>query len=81
MATVTLSTKGQLTIPREMRDALKLAPGSKLQASIDRHGRLVLAPHLHEPASLFQGRPKVARMLTVEEMDQAIRDAVTREDA
>jgi len=42
MATVTLTSKGQLTLPRPMRDALGLAPGARLQASIDAHGRLVL---------------------------------------
>ena len=42
MNTVTLTSKGQLTIPRPLREALGLAPGARLQASIDRQGRLVL---------------------------------------
>jgi AbrB family looped-hinge helix DNA binding protein len=31
MATVTLTSKGQLTIPRQLRDALGLAPGARLE--------------------------------------------------
>jgi len=77
MNTVTLTTKGQLTIPRPLRDALGLAPGAKLQASIDRQGRLVLVPSKYEPEELFLHRPRVRRSLSVEEMDQAIADAVS----
>jgi AbrB family looped-hinge helix DNA binding protein len=39
MTTVTLTSKGQLTLPRPMRDALGLAPGARLQASIERSVR------------------------------------------
>ena len=72
MATVTLSSKGQLTIPRQLRDALGLAPGARLQASIDRHGRLVLVPSKYEPEDLFRHRPKVSRVMSVEDMDRTI---------
>lgn len=75
MATVTLSSKGQLTIPRQLRDALGLAPGARLQASIDRHGRLVLVPSKYEPEDLFRHRPKVSRVLSVEDMDRTIATA------
>ena len=77
MNIVTLTSKGQLTIPRPLRDALGLAPGARLQASIDRQGRLVLVPSKYEPEELFCHRPSVSRRLSFEEMDQAIADAVT----
>ncbi|QPN70666.1 AbrB/MazE/SpoVT family DNA-binding domain-containing protein [Synechococcus sp. CBW1108] len=38
---ITLSSKGQLTIPRQLRESLGLTPGSHLQVSVDRHGRAV----------------------------------------
>jgi antitoxin PrlF len=75
MATVTLTSKGQLTIPRQLRDALGLAPGARLQASIDRHGRLVLVPSKYEPEDLFRHRPKVNRVMSIDEMDRAIAQA------
>jgi len=77
MNTVTLTSKGQLTIPRPLRDALGLAPGARLQASIDRQGRLVLVPSKYEPEELFRDRPSVSRSLSLEEMDQAIADAIS----
>jgi AbrB family looped-hinge helix DNA binding protein len=80
MATVTLTSKGQLTIPRQLRDALGLAPGAKLQASIDRHGRLVLVPSKYEPEDLFRHRPPVERLMSVEDMDRAIAAAAGRAD-
>jgi AbrB family looped-hinge helix DNA binding protein len=81
MTTVTLTSKGQLTIPRQLRDALGLAPGARLQASIDRDGRLVLVPSKYEPEDLFRDRPKVNRAMTLEDMDRAIALAVVGEDA
>ena len=77
MNTVTLTSKGQFTIPRLLRDALGQAPGARLQASIDRQGRLVLVPSKYEPDELFRHRPSVSRSLSLAEMDQAIADAVT----
>ncbi|MFO7630756.1 MAG: AbrB/MazE/SpoVT family DNA-binding domain-containing protein [Prochlorococcaceae cyanobacterium] len=59
MGTFTLTSKGQLTIPRQLCDALGLAGGSRLQASIDRHGWLVLVPSNYEPEDLFRNCPMV----------------------
>jgi AbrB family looped-hinge helix DNA binding protein len=81
MATVTLTSKGQLTLPRQLRDALGLAPGARLQASIDRHGRLVLVPSKYEPEDLFRHRPKVNRVMSTDDMDRAIAAAAGGEDA
>ena len=80
MTTVTLTSKGQLTIPRQLRDALGLAPGARLQASIDPQGRLVLVPAKYEPEDLFRNRPEVRLTMSVEDMDRAIAAAVGRED-
>jgi AbrB family looped-hinge helix DNA binding protein len=85
MTTITLTAKGQLTLPRPLRDALGLAPGAKLQASIDRQGRLVLVPSKYEPQELFLHRPKVNRCLSLAQMEEVIAAAagrpVDREDA
>jgi AbrB family looped-hinge helix DNA binding protein len=81
MSTVTLTSKGQLTIPRQLRDALGLAPGARLQASIDQQGRLVLVPSKYEPEDLFRNRPAVQRVMSLEDMDNAIAAAAGRADA
>ena len=53
-----------------------MAPGARLQASIDRNGRLVLVPFKYEPEDLFRNRPKVDRMFSINDMDRAIALAV-----
>ena len=80
MTTITLSSKGQLSIPRQLREALGLAAGARLQASIDAHGRLVLVPSRYEPEDLFRHRPPLSRVMSLEEMDQAISAAVASPD-
>jgi len=71
--TLTVSSKGQITVPKRLREELKLHPGAKLQATIDADGRLVLTPALHPAEALFATRPDVERTLTVDEMDEVIR--------
>jgi len=41
MAT-TLTSKGQVTIPKKVRDALKLTPGTNVDFKINREGEVVL---------------------------------------
>jgi antitoxin PrlF len=38
----TITGKGQVTIPKHIRDSLHLAPGSKLVFDVDAEGELVL---------------------------------------
>jgi antitoxin PrlF len=38
----TITRKGQVTIPKHIRDSLRLAPGSKLVFDVDAEGELVL---------------------------------------
>jgi antitoxin PrlF len=68
----TMSTKGQLTLPKDVRDALGLAPGTPLEGTIDRHGNIVLLAARSDPAELFATRPRVERVLSVEDMDRVI---------
>ena len=67
-----MSAKGQFTLPKHVREALDLLPGTKVQGSVDAQGRLILFPARHAPEELFAGRPPVTRILSVEEMDEAI---------
>lgn len=38
----TLTSKGQVTIPKQIRDALGLAPGSTVDFAVNRHGEVVI---------------------------------------
>jgi len=80
MTTITLSSKGQVTIPRQLRQVLGLVAGARLQASIDAQGRLVLVPSRYEPEDLFRHRPPVDRVMGLEDMEQAIAASVASPD-
>ncbi|MFA7281641.1 MAG: AbrB/MazE/SpoVT family DNA-binding domain-containing protein [Sterolibacterium sp.] len=41
MAT-TLTSKGQVTIPKQIRDALNLAPGSSVDFAVNKEGEVVI---------------------------------------
>ena len=43
MAT-TLTSKGQVTIPKRIRDAMRLSPGAAVEFSVNAAGELVLHP-------------------------------------
>jgi AbrB family looped-hinge helix DNA binding protein len=38
----TLTSKGQVTIPKQIRDALGLAPGSTVDFAVNGHGEVVI---------------------------------------
>ena len=40
----TLTSKGQVTIPKHIRDALGLGPGSAVDFELDEQGRVVIRP-------------------------------------
>ena len=61
MAT-TLTTKGQVTIPKRIRDELQLLPGAPVQFSVNAAGEVVL--HRPRPAKGLR-RPKPDRFETV----------------
>ncbi len=76
MPTITMSAKGQFVLPKLVRERLKLLPGCKVEVTIDDHQRVVLTPALHEPEEIFQNRPAVTRVVSVEGMNRAIAEAV-----
>ena len=40
----TLTSKGQVTIPKRIRDSLRLLPGAAVEFSVNREGDVVLHP-------------------------------------
>ena len=81
MATTTLTSKGQMTLPKSVRDELKIGPGDKIDI-VKKDGEYVLKPRTARFADLVRvlGIPPVARALTVEETDDAIEDALAEDD-
>ena len=80
-AFTTMTTKGQVTIPKEVRERLNLIPGTRFYVT-ERNGQVVAIPKNRSIGDLagILGRPPSGVSLSVEEMDDAIAEAVTEDD-
>ncbi len=58
MAT-TLTSKGQVTIPKHIRDALRLSPGAAVEFRVNAAGELVIQPE--KPAGPAESAPAATR--------------------
>jgi len=68
-----ITIKGQATIPKAIREHLRLKPGDRIKFFVHPDGTVVLLPKL--PASALRGMIKGRRRaVSIEEMDQAVRD-------
>jgi antitoxin PrlF len=67
--TRTLTNKGQITIPKELRDQLHLKKGSRLEFVVETSGRVILKP-LNSDFRSLRGmiRSKRRRPVPIEEM-------------
>jgi len=63
MPVTTVSGKGQVVIPKAVRDALALRPGTKLLVSVD-DGRILLKPVPDRPEEGLYGKYKHAALLS-----------------
>ena len=73
MAVATLTSKGQTTIPKQVREHLKLNAGDKLDFVIESGGRVVIRPaklDVRDLKGLLKRRD--GKVLSVEEMNAAI---------
>jgi len=71
MPTATMSSKGQVTVPREVRASLGLTTGSLLDFIPDETGYR-LSARTRSISDLFTILPQPSRPATLEEMDGAI---------
>jgi AbrB family looped-hinge helix DNA binding protein len=83
MATTTLTTKGQLTLPKAMRDELKLKPGDKIDFVKCETGEYVVRPANKDVralsgflAGMYKGPP-----VSIEDMDKGIADYLSKKHA
>jgi len=60
MTTTTVTSKGQVTIPKRVRDAAGLKPGTKVTVEFD-HGAAVVSPVKKVPDREFEKRLRRAR--------------------
>jgi AbrB family looped-hinge helix DNA binding protein len=70
-----VTSNGQVTIPKEIRDRMGIRVGSKIRFSSEDGNRVVMTPASLSIRDLFGILPKPKRAMRLEEMDEAVRKA------
>jgi AbrB family looped-hinge helix DNA binding protein len=73
MALATITSKGQVTIPKAVRDSLRLGKGDKIEFVLTKKGEVILRPVSKKVDDVFGMLHKAGRKaFTPEEMDSAV---------
>ncbi len=80
-AYTTMTSKGQLTIPKDVRDELALKPGTKFYVTV-RNGEVLALPKNRRISDLagVLGKPRTGAGATLSDLDEAIGRAVAEDD-
>ncbi|MGC2108734.1 MAG: type II toxin-antitoxin system PrlF family antitoxin [Candidatus Korobacteraceae bacterium] len=70
-----ITVKGQITIPKAIREHLHVKPGDRVKFFVHPNGTVFLLPKI--PVSALRGIVKSRRRVTLEEMDEAIAAGIT----
>ncbi len=84
MSTTTLTSKGQITLPKSIRERLALKVGDRLRVSTDRHGRVTLDRERGPAAGDLYGaleRLAPATPASIDDMRAAVRRRAGRDVA
>lgn len=73
MATATLTSKGQVTIPLDVRERLKLEAGTRIEFVESANGDFLIRPAVADVRSLKGLLRKPARPVSIEDMKTAVR--------
>lgn len=75
MSTATLTSKGQTTIPKDIRDHLRLKAGDRLDFVLQPDGGVLMVPATIHARKLKGLLPRPKKPVSLEQMEKAIRDA------
>jgi AbrB family looped-hinge helix DNA binding protein len=81
MSTTTLTSKGQITLPKAVRDRLALTQGDRLRVGVDANGRVTLEREREPPVEALYGllrRLARRRPASLAEMRAAVRRRARR---
>jgi AbrB family looped-hinge helix DNA binding protein len=68
----TVAERGQITLPKEVRDALGLTKGTKLTIEID-GGRIVMRKNVRDALEKIRGRFKLPDGMTTDDVMRELR--------
>ncbi len=80
MHTLTLNSKGQLTIPSKTRKRLKWAPGSKIKLYIEPQRDAVVLKSESSIKDAFGMLPKPKKVISIEEMNEGVKQYVANQN-
>jgi AbrB family looped-hinge helix DNA binding protein len=75
MTAAKLTSKGQITVPKNIRDTLGVQPGDRIAFTIQKDGTVTVTAHNVDLRSLRGSLKPNVRGVTVEAMNEAIRSA------
>jgi antitoxin PrlF len=73
MTTATMTSKGQITIPADIRKKLRLKAGTKVDFAQNENGEIVLKPKIGDIRKLYGIVKYKGLPLTIEQMNEAIK--------
>ena len=79
MPTATITSKGQVTIPKEVRDALGLESGHQVSFLLREDGVVEMRPETLDVMSLYGILKPSVRAVTLDDMEEAIRKGAAGE--
>ncbi len=79
MASAKITAKGQITIPKDVRDALGVQTGDRIAFTIRRDGTVTVAADNIDLRSLRASVKSEVRGVSVDAMKEAIRRSATRQ--
>lgn len=75
----TITSKGQVTIPKDIRDILKIGPGDQIDFVVGDKGEIYISPRIYDIRCLKGMFYKKGRKpATLEDMQQAIEKGANR---
>ena len=78
MSEARMTSKGQITLPKEIRLKLGLKQGDRVRFIVEDDGRVRLLPAKRDISELMGILPRPKRRLSIEELDDIVQTAVAR---
>ncbi len=73
MSMATITSKGQVTIPKPIRESLKLEPGDRIEFILTRKGEVLIKPVTRKVDEVFARLRKYGKHpVSVEDMNQLV---------
>jgi AbrB family looped-hinge helix DNA binding protein len=78
MSEAKVTSKGQITVPKDVRVKLGLKPGDRVRFIVEDDGRVRLLPAKRDVSELMGILPKPKRSYSLEEIDEIVQNSVAR---